>query len=81
VKPKALLIESSTLSTSWVQQLAAEAADRACAFLDAPVTGSKPQAESGELVFLVGEIQPSSIVHAPVLQVMSREIIHLAQLA
>jgi hypothetical protein len=54
VKPKTLLIESSTLSSKWVEQLATEAVDRACAFLDAPVTGSKPQAESGQLVFLVG---------------------------
>src|SRR5690349_11810184 len=48
-----ILIESSTLSVSWVKELASAAAQRGCQFLDAPVTGSKPHAESGQLLFLV----------------------------
>ncbi|MBV8143030.1 MAG: NAD(P)-dependent oxidoreductase [Verrucomicrobia bacterium] len=76
VTPKSLLIESSTLSSRWVQQLAAEAAARACAFLEAPVTGSKTQAESGQLVFLVGGDSAVLDDARPVLQAMGREIIH-----
>src|SRR5512138_531474 len=34
-----ILIESSTLSVAWIQELAAEVAKRGCRFLDAPVTG------------------------------------------
>lgn len=49
-----VLIESSTLSGDWIQELAAKADERGCQFLDAPVTGTKPHAASGELVFLVG---------------------------
>ena len=43
-----LLIESSTLSSEWIHELAAKAAARNCLFLDAPVTGTKPHAASGE---------------------------------
>src|SRR5688500_11742318 len=47
-------IECSTLSPGWVEELAALVQARGAAFLDAPVTGSKPQAANGELLFLVG---------------------------
>src|SRR5215468_774930 len=41
-----LLIESSTLTVSWVRELAQAALARGCNLLDAPVTGSKAQAAS-----------------------------------
>jgi 3-hydroxyisobutyrate dehydrogenase-like beta-hydroxyacid dehydrogenase len=53
-KPGTLVIESSTLSPGWVTELAADATKQQCDFLDAPVTGSKPQAAAGQLVFMVG---------------------------
>ena len=49
-----LLVECSTLTVSWVKELAKAAAECSCDFLDAPVTGSKPQAAAGELLFLAG---------------------------
>jgi len=73
----ALLIECSTLSPVWITELAAFAAERGCAFLDAPVTGSKPQAAAGELLFLVGGDAAAFERAKPVLQPMSREAIHL----
>lgn len=57
----AVAIESSTLSVSWVQDLAREAALRpGVCFLDAPVAGSRPQADSRQLIFLVGAMRTSS---------------------
>ena len=50
----AVAVESSTLTPGWVAELAGLAADRGAAFLDAPVAGSRPQAEAGALVYLVG---------------------------
>jgi 3-hydroxyisobutyrate dehydrogenase len=50
----ALAIDSSTLTVEWMRELGASAAARGIAFLDAPVTGSKRQAEEGVLNFLVG---------------------------
>ena len=48
VRPGSLLIESSTLTPGWIVELAQLAEARKCELLDAPVTGSKVQAESGE---------------------------------
>jgi 3-hydroxyisobutyrate dehydrogenase len=50
----AIAIESSTLTVEWTKELAAEIESRGAAFLDAPVVGSRPQAEAGKLVYLVG---------------------------
>lgn len=73
----AVLIESSTLTTDWVRELAAAAARKNCEFLDAPVTGTKPHAASGELRFLVGGSAEALETARPVLSAMSREIVHL----
>jgi 3-hydroxyisobutyrate dehydrogenase len=50
----ALAIDSSTLTVECMRELAVAAAARGIGFLDAPVTGSKKQAEEGVLNFLVG---------------------------
>jgi 3-hydroxyisobutyrate dehydrogenase len=73
----AVLIESSTLSGDWIQELASKAADRGCRFLDAPVTGTKPHAASGELVFLVGGSAEALDAARPVFSVLGRDVIHL----
>jgi 3-hydroxyisobutyrate dehydrogenase len=73
----AVLIESSTVSVPWVRELAAAAVERGCELLDAPVTGSKPHAASGELLFLVGGSASVLAVARPVLAVMSRDMVHL----
>ena len=72
-----VLIESSTLTVGWVKELAAAAAQRGCEFLDAPVTGTKPHAASGELLFLVGGPASALATARPVLSVLGHEIIHL----
>jgi 3-hydroxyisobutyrate dehydrogenase len=50
----AIAIESSTLTVNWTKELAAEIESRGVAFLDAPVVGSRPQADTGKLIYLVG---------------------------
>jgi len=72
-----LLIESSTLSSEWIHELAAKAAERNCSFLDAPVTGTKPHAACGELVFLVGGSDEAVSSAQPVFSVLGRETFHL----
>src|SRR5437667_7255433 len=73
----AVLIESSTLSLGWVKELAAAASQHDREFLDAPVTGTKPHAESGQLLFLIGG-SAQAVEHArPVLSVLGRDIVHL----
>ncbi len=75
--PDSILIESSTLSGEWIDELASKASERGCQFLDAPVTGTKPHAASGELVFLVGGSQRALDVARPVLSVLGRDVLHL----
>jgi len=77
LRPDAIGIESSTLSPAHVRAIAAEATRKGCAFLDAPVTGSKPQAEDGSLRFLVGGDASVLARATPVLQAMGRTIVHL----
>ncbi|MDJ0703909.1 MAG: NAD(P)-dependent oxidoreductase [Leptolyngbyaceae cyanobacterium MO_188.B28] len=50
----AIAIESSTLTVGWTKELAAAIERRGAAFLDAPVVGSRPQADAGKLIYLVG---------------------------
>ena len=76
-RPGAILMDSSTLSVAWVRELAAAAAAHGCPFIEAPVTGSKPQAEAGELLFLAGGEAETLDAVRPVLATMSRAIVHL----
>jgi 3-hydroxyisobutyrate dehydrogenase len=75
--PSSVLIECSTLSIGWVKELETAAAQRGCEFLDAPVTGTKPHAASGELLFLVGGSADALDAARPVLSVLGRDVVHL----
>lgn len=50
----AIAIESSTLTVEWTQELAASIENYGAMFLDAPVVGSRPQAEAEKLIYLLG---------------------------
>lgn len=77
VSKGAVLVESSTLTVGWVRELAGLAQGKGCELLDAPVTGSKMHAHSGQLNFLVGGSAGALAKANPVLQVMSKTITHL----
>lgn len=73
----AIAIESSTLTVDWVKALAARMAGQGIAFLDAPVTGSRDQAGSGALKFLVGGDAGGLALARPVLEALGTDIEHL----
>lgn len=75
--PSSILIECSTLSVAWVKELENAATQRGCEFLDAPVTGTKPHAASGELVFLVGGSADALEAAQPLFSVLGRSVVHL----
>jgi 3-hydroxyisobutyrate dehydrogenase len=54
MRPGAIAIESSTLSPDWVKELGMRLEVKDISLLEAPVSGSRPQAEAGQLVYLVG---------------------------
>jgi 3-hydroxyisobutyrate dehydrogenase len=76
----AVLIDCSTVSPAWIAELGAKAKERGLELLDAPVTGSRMQAEGGHLSFLVGGDVAALATATPVLQAMSKEIVHLGSL-
>lgn len=54
MKPEAIAIECSTLSVKGIQILHEAANKKGLIFVDAPVAGSRPQADAAKLIFLVG---------------------------
>ena len=72
-----LWVDSSTVNPSFSRQMASEAAARGVRFIDAPVTGSLPFAEKGELTFLVGADQKDLEECTPLLKLMGKTIRHL----
>lgn len=77
IKADSVVIECGTVSPDWVAQLQQEAETRGLGMIDAPVTGSRPQANAGELTFLVGGDSATLEAARPVLQCMSRAILHV----
>jgi 3-hydroxyisobutyrate dehydrogenase len=74
--PGTLALECSTLTPAWVLELAAAVSARDVAFLDAPVAGSRPQAEAGALVFMVGGGAVDVERAGPLLEAMGAAVHH-----
>jgi 3-hydroxyisobutyrate dehydrogenase len=72
-----IAVECSTLSPGWIAELQAAVVHRGLRIVEAPVTGSRPQAEGGQLIFLVGAEEETLAAVTPVLRPMSKEILHL----
>ncbi len=76
MEPKAVAIEMSTVSPAWVRELGKTVSKAGFAFLEGPVSGSTPQAESAQLVFLIGGDAAALKQAEPVLRVLSSSIQH-----
>lgn len=72
-----LAIECSTVSPEWIAELARAAEKRGIRLVEAPVTGSRVQAEGGQLIFLAGADEAALQAAMPVLRAMSKEVLHL----
>ena len=77
MSPGSIAVECSTLSPVRISDLHAAVASRGLHMAEAPVTGSRPQAEAGQLNFLVGADDETLAAITPVLRAMSKEIVHL----
>jgi 3-hydroxyisobutyrate dehydrogenase len=76
-KAGTVLVESSTVTPEWIAELAGLAAERQLDLLDAPVTGSRTQADGGQLIFLTGGDAAALERARPVLTAMSKDIVLL----
>ena len=72
-----IVIESSTVTTAWISELSQAAQAKGVEILDAPVTGSKTQAASGELNFLVGGSEAALDRARPLFTAMGRSAVRV----
>lgn len=75
--PDAIAIDSSTLSLAWVQELGRAAAARGLSFLEAPVSGTLPQAEAAQLIYLTGGEEAAFRRAEPILKGMGPVVHHV----
>ncbi len=75
----AVAIESSTLTLGWVKELAQQISARGISFVDAPVAGSRPQAEAGKLIYFVGGATDDFARVEPLLSVMAGAVHHAGE--
>ncbi|MCB9746218.1 MAG: NAD(P)-dependent oxidoreductase [Alphaproteobacteria bacterium] len=66
--PEAMAVECSTVTPAWIHELGAHLAPRA--LLDAPVVGTLPHAESGQLKLLVGGDAAALVRARPALEAL-----------
>ncbi|MDP1509649.1 NAD(P)-dependent oxidoreductase [Paenibacillus sp. CMAA1739] len=71
------VMDNSTISPELVKQLAAEADKLGCSFIDAPVTGSKPAAVDGTLVFMVGGHAEVIAAQSDVFDTLGKKVLHM----
>jgi 3-hydroxyisobutyrate dehydrogenase len=72
----ALVVDMSTIAPSAVHRIAERLAERGIAFVDAPVTGSKPAAEDGTLTIMAGGSAEDYNRAKPLFDAMGRLIVH-----
>ena len=73
----AVAVESSTVTPEWIAELSEAATQHGCELLDAPVTGSRTQANAGELRFLVGGTAAALERARPALEAMGSTVLHV----
>lgn len=75
-----VILEMSTIAPETVRTIAPSVLARGAAMLDAPVSGSVPVVERGELTIMVGG-EPDVLERArPVLEALSSTIVHVGEL-
>jgi 3-hydroxyisobutyrate dehydrogenase len=72
----ALLIDSSTIDVATAREVAAYAAEKGLAMVDAPVSGGVGGAQAGTLTFMVGGPEAAFARARPILEGMGRTIVH-----
>jgi 3-hydroxyisobutyrate dehydrogenase len=75
-----IAIESSTLSPAWIGELGAAVASRGVSLLEAPVSGTRPQAEAAQLIYFAGGDQATFAYAEPILKAMGSAIHYVGPL-
>ncbi len=76
MRANSVAIESSTLTPAWTRELSQLCEANSVAFLEAPVAGSRPQAQAAQLIYFVGGPATTLQRAEPVLRTMGAAIHH-----
>ena len=76
-----LWVDCSTVHPEFSRHMARTAAEHQVRLLDAPVTGTKPQAQQGELVFFVGGAAEDIEQCQPYFNMMGKNVVHVGEQA
>ena len=77
IKPGAIVVDMSTVSSETAKKAAAILAEKQVAFLDAPVSGGVEGAKNGTLAMMVGGDAEALEKARPVLAAMATRIMHM----
>lgn len=80
MQPDTMVIESSTLTPGWVRELGVMAATAGFRMVEAPVSGTRPQAEAAQLIYLIGGSDVAVAAARPVLEKMGNAFYHVGAL-
>ncbi len=72
-----LVVDMSTIAPAAVRRMHADLKAKGIDFIDAPVTGSKPAAIDGTLLFMAGGDRETVAEHEELLLAMGREVIYM----
>ncbi len=79
MQPGTLWVDCSTVHPRFSREMAQAAAQRNVRFIDAPVTGTQPQAEDAQLVFFAGGSSDDLALCRPYLDMMGRAVVHVGK--
>ncbi|HKT26218.1 MAG TPA: NAD(P)-dependent oxidoreductase [Terriglobales bacterium] len=79
LKPGAIVVDSSTILPSASLKFAERLRAKGGEFVDAPVTGSKTGAESGQLIFIVGARQETFDKLQPLFSAMGKSAVRVGE--
>lgn len=79
MKKGAIWVDSSTVNPSFCLDCSLTAKQVGVNYIDAPVAGSKPQAEDAELVFFLGGDKKEIEVLKPYLEIMGKKHVHIGE--
>ena len=79
MKENAIWVDCSTVNPSFSLKAFQRAKSHGVRFLDAPVAGSKPQAQKAELVFFVGGEEKNILEVEPYLDMMGKKVLRIGE--
>lgn len=77
MQPGSLWVDCSTVHPRFSREMSQASSQRDLRFIDAPVAGTKPQAEGAQLVFFVGGRSEDLSTCRPYLDMMGRNVVHV----